>query len=47
MWLQDGVIFNMNMTDKEWQAENQMALIDKEEVKKRAEATRKAFESVK
>lgn len=47
MWLQDGVIFNMNMTDKEWQAENQMALIDKEEVKKRAQATRKAFESVK
>lgn len=44
MWLQDGVIFNMNMTDKEWQAENQIALVDKEEVKRRAEETRRAFE---
>jgi len=44
MWLQDGVLFNLNETDKEWQAENQLALVDREEVKKRAEETRKAFE---
>lgn len=43
MWLQDGIIFNINESDKKWQAENQLALVDKEEVKKRAEETRKAF----
>lgn len=43
IWLQDGIIFNMNESDKKWQAENQLALVDKEEVKKRAEETRKAF----
>lgn len=47
MWLQDGVIFNVNEQEwKKWQAENQMALVDKEEVKKRAAATRKAFEEL-
>lgn len=44
MWLQDWIIFNMNEQDKEWQTENQIALVDKEEVKRRAEETRRAFE---
>lgn len=45
MWLQDWVVFIANESDKEGKMENQLALIDKEEVKKRAEETRKAFES--
>lgn len=45
IWLQDWILFNMNEQDKEWQAENQIALVDRDEVKKRAEETRKAFES--
>lgn len=45
MWLQDWIVFIANETDKEGKMENQLALIDKEEVKKRAEETRKAFES--
>lgn len=44
MWLQDWVMFNINEWDKEWQMENQVALVDRDEVKKRAEETRKAFE---
>ena len=46
MWLQDGIIFNMNESDKKWQAENQLVLVDREEVKRRAEETRKAFEEL-
>lgn len=45
MWLQDWIVFISNEVDDEWKLENQMALVDKEEVKKRAEETRKAFES--
>lgn len=46
MWLQDGVIFNINENDKEWQMKNQMALIDRIAIKQRAAETRKAFESL-
>lgn len=45
MWLQDWVVFVANETDKEWQMENQLALVDREEIRKRAEETRKAFET--
>ena len=45
MWLQDWIVFLANEIDDEWKMENQIALIDKEEVKKRAQETRKAFES--
>lgn len=46
IWLQDWIIFNSNEADAEWQTENKMALVDKDEVKARAEETRKAFEEM-
>lgn len=47
IWLQDGVIFLANSADENWKIENKKAVTDKEAIKKRAEATRQAFESKK
>jgi len=46
-WFLDGVEWINNSMDKEWEALNKMAIIDKKEVKKRAEETRKAFEKIR
>lgn len=46
LFFQDWIVYNMNMQTKEGQSENNIALIDKEALKKRAEETRKAFESI-
>lgn len=46
-WLLDWVVYNTNSQYKEGQKMNKEALQDKEEIKKRAEQTKKAFENIK
>lgn len=43
LWLMDWIIFQANEQSKEGQAENKMALIDKEAIRLRAERTRSLF----
>jgi hypothetical protein len=47
LWLSDGLRYEANLHTKEGKNENNLALIDKEAVKRRAEETRKAFENNK
>lgn len=47
MWMIDGIIFSNNELSKEGQAINKYALIDKDEVKKRAERTKELFSTRK
>jgi len=46
-WFLDGIEWINNSMDKDTEKLNKMALVDKEEVKKRAEETRQAFERIK
>lgn len=47
MWMMDGIIFSNNEMTKEGQAINKYAIIDKDEVKKRAERTKQLFSTRK
>lgn len=47
IWMLDGIIFSYNESTKEWQVINKMALIDKEEVAKRAQRTKDLFSTRK
>lgn len=46
-WFLDWIEWNNNAISEEWKAINNMAIIDKEAIKKRADETKKAFEKVK
>lgn len=43
LWLLDGVIYQSNEMTKEGQAENRIAMLDKEAIRLRTEATKAAF----
>lgn len=47
MWMMDWMIFWYNETTKEWQWINKMAMIDREEIAKRAERTKQLFSTRK
>lgn len=47
MWMIDWIIFSNNEMSEEWQKMNKYALIDKDEMKKRAEETKKLFSTRK
>lgn len=47
LWLLDGIEWYNNAQTKKWQAINNMAVIDKDAVKKRAQKTKEQFEKFK